>query len=89
MLESILSYIFMWLPALVAIAGIVTTVCGCLSKVKNAIQDLKSDNVVEEIRKDNEDIKCQVSTVLRENAALMKENRELKEKITGIRQKRG
>lgn len=88
MLDVILSYLCMWLPALCAVLGIVATVISCLSKVKHAVNELKSDNVIDTIEKENEEIHEEVAAVLRENAELMKQNRELKEKITGIRQKK-
>lgn len=87
-IDLIIQYLCMWIPAICAVTGIVATVITCMSKVKHAVNDLKSDNVINEIEEQNEEIHQQVAAVLRENAELMKQNRELKEKITGIRQKK-
>lgn len=61
----ILEYVSIWMPSVTAILGIVTTTLLAISKVKDAIEDLKKTDILKTL---SEDLKKALS-----------DNKELKE----------
>ena len=76
-LETFIEYASIWMPSLVAILGVVTTVLTCLSKTKETIDEFKKDKTLKEV---NEKLKKVVS----ENDELIRCNKLLLDQITKI-----
>ena len=50
-LELILSYVSIWAPSLVAIAGVITTILVALKKCKDAFDNLNKDEALKNVNK--------------------------------------
>lgn len=77
-METILSYIAIWSPALVAVLGVITTVVLALGKLFKAVQDFKND-------KSMVDLTGALDTLRRENEELIRCNKLLLDQITKIK----
>lgn len=73
MFETIIMYVSMWAPSLVAIFGIIATVL----KSKAALKELKADSELRLLR-------IEISTANKRNAELIKCNKLLLDRITKI-----
>ena len=78
MIETILSYVSIWAPALVSILSMVAVVCHALAKTKNAVNELKTDNAIKEKLDHFDELAAQ-------NEELVRCNKLLLEQITKIK----
>ena len=71
MIEIIIEYISIWLPSLVAILGMVATICVSLGKTRVALKELKSEDTLKKLelelkqeRKDNKELRTQLDLII-------------------------
>lgn len=79
--EIIIAHVSIWLPSLAAALGVVLMVLKGISEVRKFIASLKSEEITEELRKNNEAL----SRVIAENEELKKAQRILIDKLTKIK----
>lgn len=77
-IRIVLEYVSIWMPSLVAIFGVVTTILVALGKTKDAWDKLKKDT-------DYKDVKDKLTNVASENQELIRCNKLLLDEITKIR----
>ena len=77
-LATILTYISVWAPSLVAILGVVATVVVAINRVISAIKGMKEDVDFAEVKK-------KLETLAAENQELARLNKLLLDKITKIK----
>ena len=79
MFETIIaSLTAIWAPSIMAILSVAATVCIPINKTKDAIKELKKDDVLKEISD-------KLSKVVKENRELQRCNKLLLDKITKIK----
>lgn len=79
MFETIIaSLTAIWAPSVMAMLGIAASVCISISKTKDAIKELKKDDVLKEISN-------KLTKVVNENYELQRCNKLLLDKITKIK----
>ena len=76
--DLIVSYASIWVPAIVAVFGVIITVVKCMTEVKNYVDQLKDD-------KDLRDVKNNTAEIVKENRELMRQNKMLLDNITRIK----
>lgn len=84
-LEMLEGLIIMWGPAIAAIIGIFITVITTIAKIRAVVDNLKNDNTVKNVEEKFERLDCKMDEILKENVCLKKQNRQLKEALTRVR----
>lgn len=77
MIETILTYASMWAPAIVALLGILVTVIKAIGLVRKAIDELKENTNIH-------DMKVELSRLTTQNKELVRCNKLLLDRITKI-----
>lgn len=78
LIEIIVQYVSIWAPSLVAMLGVVATVCVAIAKTKTALNALKTDTTLKEL-------KDELQQAISQNAELVKCNKLLLDEITKIK----
>lgn len=71
MIETIMSHVAIWMPSLVAILGVLGTLCVFVSKVSNAIFTIKNDKDFMEMRKELKCAQAEMRQLKRTNDLLL------------------
>lgn len=79
--ELIIAHVSIWLPSLTAALSIVLIALKGISEVRKFISSLKSEEITEELRKNNEALK----RVISENEELKRAQKILIDKLTKIK----
>lgn len=79
--ELIIAHVSIWLPSLTAALGIVLMALKGVSEIRKFISSLKSEEITEELRKNNEALK----RVIAENEELKRAQKILIDKLTKIK----
>ena len=77
LLRTIVEYVSIWAPSLVAILGVVTTILVALGRTKEAFDKLNKDETLK-------DVNSQLKKLTTENEELIRCNKLLLEQITKI-----
>lgn len=87
-IEIIKALVIEYMPSIVAIGGIILTVFTAINDVKKSFTALRNDDnkLSKEIKKSLVETNQQLALVLKENAELKAENKEIKQLITHIQE---
>ena len=71
MIETIMSHVAIWAPSLVAILGVLGTLCVFVSKVSSAIFAIKNDKDFVELRKELKQAQAEMRQIRKTNDLLL------------------
>lgn len=78
LMTILIEYVSIWMPSVVSILGIVTTILVALNKTKEAWNKMKEDT-------DYKDVKAKLTAVANENSEIVRCNKLLLDEITKIK----
>lgn len=77
-ISTLLAYVAIWAPALVAVLGIATTVILAINKVRAAIKEFKKDDFVKQLAERCERLAASNEELTRTNSLLLDEMAKIK-----------
>lgn len=83
-LLTIVEYASIWAPSLIAILGIVVMVIQAIHKVKIAIEDMRADKTLSDVKHEILNTQDQVAEVMKQNQELTRCNKLLLDQLSKV-----